>query len=163
MLPQTLYYKTIASPIGSLRLMASDKGLCAVLFHGGRNNRVTFEGGLEQADDHPVLVQAEKQLKEYFEGKRKDFALKLDVRGTVFQQKVWRELNRIPYGKTISYGEQAKRMGDANKARAVGMANGRNPLPIVVPCHRVIGASGNLTGFGGGLPIKQYLLEFEAA
>lgn len=163
MLPGVLYYKTISSPIGPLRLVASGKGLCAILFHGGRGSRITHDGGLKQDNDHPVLLQAEEQLHEYFRGRRKDFDLALDVRGTVFQMKAWRELNRIPYGKTISYGEQAKRMGDARKARAVGHANGRNPLPIVVPCHRVIGASGALTGFGGGLAIKRYLLELEAA
>lgn len=163
MLSRVLYYKTIASPIGPLRLMASDKGLCAVLFHGGRNNKLAFDGGLERSDEHPLLCKAEKQLQEYFAGKRKDFDVPLDVRGTIFQQKAWRELRKIPYGKTISYGEQAKRVGDANKARAVGMANGRNPLAIIVPCHRVIGSTGSLTGFGGGLDTKKFLLYLEEA
>lgn len=159
---QVLYYKTIASPIGPLRLMASHKGLCAVLFHGGRNNRVYFDGLLEQNDDHILLRKAEKQFAEYFAGSRKDFDLALDMRGTVFQVKAWRELQKIPFGETISYGEQAKRMGDLKKARAAGMANGRNPLPIVVPCHRVIGSTGSLTGYGGGIERKRWLLAHEA-
>lgn len=163
MLQRVLYYKTIPSPIGPLRLMASERGLCAVLFNAGRNTRLNCEGLLEQSDEHPVLMKAEKQLNEYFAGRRKDFDLTLDMRGTVFQVKAWRELQKIPYGQTISYGEQARRLGDAGKARAVGMANGRNPLPIVVPCHRVIGVSGALTGFAGGLPIKEFLLGHESA
>lgn len=158
-----LYYKTIASPVGSLRLVASKHGLCAVLFGGGRATKVEYSSALEQRDNYPLLKATEKQLKEYFAGKRKKFELPLDMRGSVFQIKAWRELQKIPYGKTISYGEQAKRMGDANKARAAGMANGRNPLSIIVPCHRVIGASGELTGFGGGLKTKQFLLDLEKA
>lgn len=156
-----LYYKTIASPVGALKLMASERGLYAVLFHGGRNSRVGLGDELEQYDQHPILLKAEKQLGEYFAGKRRTFDVPLDMRGTVFQLKSWRELQKIPYGETISYGEQATRVGDRNKARAVGMANGRNPLPVIVPCHRVIGASGALTGFGGGLDIKQFLLSHE--
>ena len=161
MLQQTLYFKTIPSPVGSLRLMASEKGLCAVLFEGGRKNKLSIEGGLERHDDYPLLMQAEKQLKEYFAGKRKTFDVPLDVHGSIFQIRAWRELQKIPYGETISYGEQARRIGDAKKARAAGMANGRNPLSIVVPCHRVIGASGELTGFGGGLKTKDFLLKHE--
>lgn len=163
MLQRVLYHKTIASPVGPLRMLASDKGLCAVLFQGGRNAKVAYDGVLERSEDHPVLKKAEKQMTEYFAGKRKDFDLPLDMKGTVFQLKAWRELQKIPYGQTISYGEQARRVGDVSKARAVGMANGRNPLAIVVPCHRVIGASGDLTGFGGGLKTKQFLLDLERA
>jgi methylated-DNA-[protein]-cysteine S-methyltransferase len=159
--PQVLYYKSVASPVGSLRIMASDKGLCAVLFNGGRNNDVYFNGALELDNNHALLLRVEKQMQEYFAGKRKAFDLPVDMRGTVFQLKAWRELAKIPYGKTISYGEQARRLGDANKARAVGMANGRNPVCIVVPCHRVVGASGELTGFAGGLKVKQFLLDLE--
>ena len=161
MLRETLYYKVIDSPIGALKLLASDKGLCAVLFDGGERSKLYYDGAIEQSDTHPVLERAHKQLSEYFTGKRKDFDVKLDMRGTVFQQKAWHELQKIPYGQTISYGEQARRVGDVKKARAVGMANGRNPLAIIVPCHRVIGASGSLVGFGGGLKTKQYLLEIE--
>ncbi len=156
-----LYYKTIESPVGALRLVASDKGLFAVLFHGGRGSKIDIRCKLERSDNQPVIKQAEKQLAEYFSGKRKDFELPLDVQGSVFQQKAWKQLQKIPYGKTISYGEQAKWMGDAKKARAAGMANGRNPLSIVVPCHRVVGSNGSLTGFGGGLKTKQFLIELE--
>ena len=162
MLEPILYYKTIASPVGELKLIASDKGLCAVLFDGGRNNKVSFNGALQQNDTHPTLKKAEKQLEEYFAGKRQDFDVKLDMRGTVFQIKSWRELQKIPYGQSISYAQQAKGLGDVKKARAVGMANGRNPLPIIVSCHRVIGSSGALVGFGGGLKTKQFLLSHEA-
>jgi methylated-DNA-[protein]-cysteine S-methyltransferase len=161
MLERTLYYKTIPSPVGSLRLMASDKGLCAVLFDGGRYNRVYCEGGIERNDDYPVLNQAEKQLNEYFAGKRKTFDVPLDIRGSIFQLRAWRELQKIPYAETISYGEQARRIGDTKKARAAGVANGRNPICIIVPCHRVIGASGDLTGFAGGLKTKEFLLQHE--
>jgi len=162
MFERVLYYKTIPSPIGFLRLYASEKGLCAVLFHNGRNNKIVFDGTMEESSDHPMLKRAEKQLGEYFSGKRKHFDLPLDMRGSVFQLKAWKELQQIPYGETISYGEQARRMGDVKKARAAGMANGRNPLPIIVPCHRVIGSSDSLTGFGGGLKTKQQLLDLES-
>lgn len=161
MVPTILYYKDIDSPIGPLRLVASERGLCGVLFNGGDDPRVSLPGEMVEKSNHVLLMQAEKQLGEYFAGKRKDFDLKLDMRGTVFQIKSWRELQKIPYGGTISYGEQAKRLGDTKKARAVGAANGRNPLAVVVPCHRVIGASGAMTGFGGGIAIKEFLLGLE--
>lgn len=161
MLEKNYYYKTIDSPVGALWLVASDKGLCAVLFKGGRGADLLFKGRFEQNDLHPILKTAGQQLAEYFKGIRKAFDVPLDMQGSVFQQKSWRVLQKIPYAKTISYGEQAKRLGDSNKARAVGMANGRNPLSIVVPCHRVVGATGALTGFGGGLKAKQFLLDHE--
>ena len=163
MLQRIFHYKTVPSPIGALKLIASDRGLCALLFDDGKHYAVHADGNMVQSDTHPLLVKAEKQLGEYFAGKRKNFDLKLDMRGTVFQIKAWRELQKIPYGQTTSYGEQAKGVGDVKKARAVGMANGRNPLAIIVPCHRVIGASGSLVGFAGGLKTKQYLLELERA
>jgi methylated-DNA-[protein]-cysteine S-methyltransferase len=161
MLQKTFYHKTIDSPVGALRLIASDKGLCGVLFRGGRGNKLAVNGSLELNENHSILKKVEKQMKEYFAGKRKDFDVPLDPQGTIFQMKAWKQLQKIPYGKTISYGEQAKRLGDAKKARAVGMANNRNPICIIVPCHRVIGASGDLTGFGGGLKNKEYLLTLE--
>ena len=105
--------------------------------------------------------QTEKQLSEYFSGKRKDFDIPLAPKGTVFQLMAWRELSKIPYGETISYGEQARRVGDIKKARAVGMANGQNPISIIIPCHRVIGSSGVLTGYAGGLDVKEKLLLHE--
>lgn len=160
MFKNILHYKIIASPIGDLQLIASDKGLFAVL---PQNHFRDASDEIVENNNHPILLKTEKQLGEYFSGKRKEFDVKLEMRGTVFQINAWRQLQKIPYGETISYGKQAERIGDVKKARAVGMANGRNPLLIVVPCHRVIGASGALTGFGGGLPMKQKLLELEKA
>ena len=109
----------------------------------------------------PVLERALTQLQEYFAGQRRDFDLPLDPRGTEFQLRVWQRLLKIPYGETTTYGALASELGDARASRAVGLANGSNPIPIVIPCHRVIGADGSLTGFGGGLAIKQQLLELE--
>jgi methylated-DNA-[protein]-cysteine S-methyltransferase len=113
--------------------------------------------------DHAVLRDARRQLEAYFDGTRREFDLPLAPRGTQFQLAVWQSLRGIPYGDTISYAQLAQRIGKPNAMRAVGAANGRNPLPIVVPCHRVIGANGDLTGFGGGLPTKRFLLELEGA
>lgn len=109
----------------------------------------------------PVLKEAGKQLTEYFEGKRKDFDLPLAPQGTEFQQKAWKALQEIPYGETRSYGDMAKRIGNPKACRAIGMANNRNPISIIIPCHRVIGANGKLVGYGGGLHIKEYLLKLE--
>lgn len=158
MLTKTIYYKIMESPVGKLQLAASDNALLAVL---PQNHFYKESPDLQENENYPVLLKAEKQLGEYFSGKRKKFDVPLNMRGTVFQIKAWKELQKIPYGKTISYGEQAEGMGDRKKARAAGVANSRNPLIIIVPCHRVIGASGALTGFGGGLPMKKYLLELE--
>jgi methylated-DNA-[protein]-cysteine S-methyltransferase len=152
--------KIVSSPIGELKLIASEKGLCAVLFHEGKDS--VWKEASTQIERHVILDKAEKQLAEYFAGSRYDFDLPLDVRGTDFRKSAWKQLCKIPYGETISYGEQAKRMGDAKKSRATGQANGHNPRAIVIPCHRVVGANGSLTGFGGGLNIKKYLLEMEA-
>jgi methylated-DNA-[protein]-cysteine S-methyltransferase len=117
----------------------------------------------ERDEAHPVLRQAVAELDEYFAGTRKSFTVALDPAGTPFQLSVWGVLRAIPYGSTITYGEQARRLGDPAKARAVGAADGRNPLSIIVPCHRVVGASGALTGFAGGMAAKQWLLDFERA
>ncbi len=155
-----LQYKTIPSPVGPLCLVASEKGLAAIEF-GPMPGKTDVPP--EPNETNPHLLRAEKQLGEYFAGKRREFDLKLDLRGTIFQLKAWKELRKIPYGETISYGEQARRVGDPKKARAMGMANGRNPIPIIVPCHRVIGESGALTGFSGGLHNKTFLLTHEAA
>ncbi len=111
--------------------------------------------------DQNKFLDAQSQLKEYFKGQRKQFNLDLNPKGTAFQKLVWHQLVKIPYGQTISYGELAKKIGNPNASRAVGMANGKNPISIIVPCHRVIGKNGNLTGFGGGIEVKKYLLEFE--
>ena len=153
----------MSSPLGDLRLIASHKGLCAVLFDDGRTSSLRYDTAVVKQLSHPLLMKAEKQLSEYFAVKRKTFDLKLDMRGTIFQQKAWKELLKIPYGTTISYGEQASRMGDPKKARAVGMANNRNSIAIVIPCHRVIGSDGKLVGYGGGLSLKERLLVLESA
>jgi methylated-DNA-[protein]-cysteine S-methyltransferase len=152
------------SPLGPLALLASDAGLMAVHLPGGSpGDDPHWPEGTVADDDHPVLVAARQQLDEYFAGDRRTFDVPLDLRGSTFQVKAWRYLATIPYGQTSTYGEQARALGDARKARAVGAANGRNPVAIVLPCHRVIGANGSLTGYAGGLPTKRALLEFEAA
>jgi methylated-DNA-[protein]-cysteine S-methyltransferase len=152
----------MASPVGRLTLVASDEGLSAVLWEDDRPGRVPLSiAGEDRA--HPVLVDAERQLGEYFAGKRTRFELPLDVVGTPFQRQVWDVLRTIPFGETRSYAEIAARIGRPRAVRAVGAANGRNPLSIVAPCHRVIGSSGELTGFAGGLDVKARLLAFERA
>ena len=157
----TIHTTLIDSPVGPLFLAASNEGLHAIEFrdnkHPVKRNANWREG------DNAVLRKAHKQLDEYFAGKRHTFDLPLSPAGTEFQVKVWTTLASIPYGETISYAQLATRIGKPSAMRAVGAANGRNPLPIVLPCHRVIGADGALTGFGGGLPTKQFLLKLEGA
>jgi methylated-DNA-[protein]-cysteine S-methyltransferase len=153
-------YKTMASPVGALTLAASEHGLAAILWENDRPGRVRLTLAREDAR-HPVLVETERQLNEYFAGRRKSFSLELDFAGTQFQRKVWRALLEIPFGQTRSYGEIAMRIGAPAAMRAVGAANGRNPISIVAPCHRVVGATGKLTGFAGGLDAKAYLLRLE--
>ncbi len=149
---QTLAQTAVSSPVGWLTLVASEQGLCAVNWGStGRKRQL----------QHPVLQAAARQLEEYFAGTRRVFDLPLDLRGTLFQVRTWTALAEIPYGTTVSYGEQARRLGVPRAVRAVGAANGSNPLPIVLPCHRVIGANGALTGYGGGLDVKQWLLAHE--
>ncbi len=155
-----LAWKTIESPVGELRLFASDKGLVAILWENDSPRRVRL-GEAVVDDRHPVLVETEKQLGEYFAGKRKTFSVALDMRGTRFQKNVWEALVAIPFGETRSYGQLALQLGNPRASRAVGAANGRNPVSIIVPCHRVIGSSGKLTGFAGGLDTKARLLELE--
>ena len=155
-----LAYKFIESPVGALKLVASDKGLAAILWENDSPRRVPLTGLVED-DTHPVLLKAERQLQEYFAGSRRAFDLPLDMRGTTFQKDVWEALLAIPYGETRSYGQLAKQLGRPSASRAVGAANGRNPISIVVPCHRVIGSSGKLTGFAGGLDVKARLLDME--
>jgi methylated-DNA-[protein]-cysteine S-methyltransferase len=151
---------TMASPVGELTLVASEQGLRAVLWAEERVGRVPLS---ERRDDpaHDVLAEAVRQLSEYFAGERRAFDLPLDPVGTAFQKAVWTGLNAIPYGETRSYAALATAIGRPGASRAVGAANGRNPLSIVTPCHRVIGANGTLTGFAGGLAIKQWLLAHE--
>ncbi len=157
-----LHSKTMPSPVGMLTLVASDAGLAAVLWEGDRPDRVRF-AVQAQAGDHAVLEDAERQLTEYFAGERTRFTVPLDLRGTGFQLLVWQALLTIPFGETRSYAAIARQIGRPQAVRAVGAANGRNPLSIIAPCHRVIGTNGALTGFAGGLAAKQHLLELESA
>ena len=152
--------KTVDSPVGRLTLVATDEGLAGILWAKDRHGRVRLNIGAEDAS-YPVLVKTERQLKEYFAGTRKHFDLRLDVAGTAFQRKVWNALLTIPFGETRSYGDIARQIGHPGAMRAVGAANGRNPVSIVAPCHRVIGSTGKLTGFGGGLDVKAQLLALE--
>lgn len=154
------HHKIINTPVGQLTLIASDKGLAAVLWENDKPGRVPLPPG-GSSDEHPVLMETEKQLLEYFDKKRTFFDLPLDFTGTSFQQKVWNALLSIPFGETRTYGDIARQLGDEKAVRAVGAANGKNPISIIAPCHRVIGASGKLTGFAGGLENKAYLLRLE--
>jgi methylated-DNA-[protein]-cysteine S-methyltransferase len=146
------------SPIGPLSLAADEHGLRAIHFVKGKES--TSSPPIP-ADAHPLLQEVMRQLSAYFAGKTETFDLPLAPEGTAFQLNVWRQLGEIPYGETISYGELARRIGNPNACRAVGLANGTNPIPIVIPCHRVIGSNGKLTGYGGGLDIKEKLLALE--
>lgn len=160
--PDTLYTSITDSPIGPLTLVASDTGLQAVLWPEDPEGRVRFASTPTEASQHPVLARTAEQLAEYFAAARTSFDIPLDLRGTDFQISAWEALAEIPYGETASYGDQAQRMGKPKAARAVGAANGKNPVSIVLPCHRVVGANGALTGFAGGLDAKRFLLNHEA-
>lgn len=150
------------SPVGLLTLIASESGLAAVLWQNDRPARVRVRAEREDAS-HPVLVDARRQLDEYFAGRRTRFDLPLDPVGTPFQQRVWKALNTIPFGETRSYSDIARQIGHPTAVRAVGAANGRNPVSIVTPCHRVVGSTGSLTGFAGGLDTKAFLLSLEGS
>jgi len=156
-----LYHHTLASPIGDLLLVGDAEALRGVYFQAGKRGPHKPDKSWEPSEK--PFKEVKRQLKAYFDGKLKDFDLPLSPQGTEFQLKVWKTLQTIPYGKTWSYGELARRIRRPDAPRAVGAANGRNPIPVIVPCHRVIGADGSLTGFGGGLPIKQKLLALEGA
>ncbi|MGP7795436.1 methylated-DNA--[protein]-cysteine S-methyltransferase [Sphingomonas sp. CLY1604] len=156
----TLVATTLDSPVGTLTLVASDAGLVAVLWPDDDPLRVRL-GPLANGAGSPILQAAADQLGGYFAGERRSFDLPLDWRGTDFQKRVWAELLTIPYGETRSYGAIARAIGRPGASRAVGAANGRNPLSIVAPCHRVVGTSGHLTGFAGGLEAKALLLALE--
>ena len=153
-------FKKMASPVGQLTLVARGAKLAAILWEHERQNRVRL-GPLQEAAEHPLLLETERQLREYFAGTRERFELELDFVGTEFQRQVWQALLTIPFGETRSYSQIARQIGNPTAVRAVGAANGRNPISIVAPCHRVIGASGSLTGFAGGLEAKQFLLALE--
>jgi len=142
----------ISSPLGITKIEGDENGICVI--------SVLAEGELTK-EIPPVLQEAVTQLQDYFEGKRSEFTFKLNPKGTDFQQKVWQELLHIPFGKTMSYLDLSKKLGDIKAIRAVASANGKNPLWIVVPCHRVIGSDGSLTGYAGGLWRKKWLLEHE--
>ena len=153
--------KSMISPVGELTLVASERGLAAILWENDNPQRVPL-GPLAEDPQHPVLLEAERQLTDYFAGKRKSFSLKLDFAGTEFQKRVWEALLTIPFGETRSYAQIAQQIGNPKAVRAVGAANGKNPISIVAPCHRVIGSSGKLTGFAGGLEAKALLLDLES-
>jgi methylated-DNA-[protein]-cysteine S-methyltransferase len=155
------YASTIhPTPVGKLKLVASDAGLAAILWENDREDRVKL-GAMTEQSDHPVLAEAKRQLDDYFAGQRTQFDLPLDFHGTDFQKSVWAALLTIPAGETRSYADIAAQIGRPGACRAVGTANGKNPISIVAPCHRVIGSDGSLTGFAGGLEGKKFLLELE--
>jgi methylated-DNA-[protein]-cysteine S-methyltransferase len=154
-------YKMMNSPVGKLTLVAKASRLTAILWENDKPDRVRL-GPMREENNSPVLLETERQLNEYFAGKRNGFELELDFVGTEFQRKVWAALLTIPFGETRSYSDIAVQIGNPKAVRAVGAANGRNPISIIAPCHRVIGASGALTGFAGGLAAKKFLLTLEA-
>jgi methylated-DNA-[protein]-cysteine S-methyltransferase len=153
-------YKMIPSPVGRLELVARGDGLAAILWENDDPKRVRLGNRWEHAS-HPVLLETERQLGEYFSGERTDFTVPLDLEGTAFQKKVWEALLTIPFGETRTYADIARQIGSPKAYRAMGAANGRNPVSIMIPCHRAIGSDGKLHGFAGGLDAKQYLLAME--
>lgn len=157
-----LAFIEMASPVGTLKLVANETALVAVLWENENPKRVRLAELVEQAD-HPVLLETQKQLTEYFAGKRQQFDVPLDFEGTEFQKKVWQALLSIPFGETRSYRDIAEQIGNVKAVRAVGAANGKNPISIIAPCHRVIGMNGKLVGFAGGLGNKDILLKIEQA
>ncbi len=150
------YFDTLITPVGVLRLVVSDVALQCVIFP---HEQFLFEA--LQKPKHPIIVATKKQLKEYFAGKRKNFDLPIECEGTDFQKKAWKVLTQIPYSQTISYMEEAQRAKRGSAVRAIASANGKNPLPIIVPCHRVIASNGKLGGYSGGLEVKKFLLALE--
>jgi methylated-DNA-[protein]-cysteine S-methyltransferase len=157
----TIFTATLQSPVGTLHLAAIDSALLAVVWRRESTPQLPFDTAIERAD-HPVLGETIRQLGQYFAGERRSFELPLEFRGTDFQRQVWTTLLAIPFGETRSYLDVARSLGNPDAVRAVGAANGRNPISIIAPCHRVIGTSGALTGFGGGLEAKAWLLAHES-
>lgn len=155
-----IYYRYIDTPIGRLLIAGNAQGLVRIAFEGSSHATPNPDWSAAAC---PLLDQAENELMAYFASERRQFSVPLNPQGTPFQNQVWQALSTIPYGQTCSYAAIAKQIGNPKAVRAVGAANGRNPLPIIVPCHRVIGSNGALTGFAGGLPIKQQLLALELA
>ncbi|MFF0726412.1 methylated-DNA--[protein]-cysteine S-methyltransferase [Streptomyces sp. NPDC004134] len=154
-------HTTVDSPVGPLTLVAEDDSLTGLYMTDQRHRPADETFGTPADPEDPPFAAAAVQLAAYFAGERTDFDLPLHLSGTPFQQRVWEQLRQIPYGETISYGELAERVGNPAASRAVGMANGRNPVGIIVPCHRVVGANGSLTGYGGGIDRKKQLLALE--
>jgi methylated-DNA-[protein]-cysteine S-methyltransferase len=154
----SIFHCTTPSPIGPIRLVASERGLCGLYLDGERHD---FQTDPESVGDSAYFSAILCQLDAYFAGTLRRFEVTLDLRGTAFQLEAWQALTEIPYGQTRSYGEQAKSIGKPAAVRAIGLANGRNPVSIIVPCHRVIGKNGALTGYGGGLERKRFLLDLE--
>ncbi len=155
-----IFYADHETRLCRIRLIGNEKGLCGLLLDTGTGRRsfAVFDDWIQNTD---FFSGAARQLSEYFEGKRKIFDIKLNPRGTDFQKRVWKELRRIPHGETRTYKEIARAVGNEKASRAVGMASGRNPVPVIIPCHRVIGSSGHLTGFAHGLAVKERLLRLE--
>jgi methylated-DNA-[protein]-cysteine S-methyltransferase len=151
----------IDSPVGTLTLVATDRGLCGLYMDMQRHRPADETFGVPGDPDSEPFAAVAEQLAAYFAGELTDFELPLHLRGTPFQQRVWAALQEIPYGETTTYGELAVEIGSPTASRAVGLANGRNPVGVIVPCHRVVGSTGSLTGYGGGLDRKRYLLDFE--
>lgn len=162
-LPEDATYYEMNSPVGILTIITSFKGLHAVLWDNDRESKQYEKiiNNISQSKNEKTITQTKKQLNEYFQNKRKIFDLPLVINGTDFQVQAWEQLIKIPYATTITYAEQAEKIGNKNKARAVGLANGLNPISIIIPCHRVIGSNGHLVGFGGGLEKKAFLLNLE--
>jgi methylated-DNA-[protein]-cysteine S-methyltransferase len=156
----TYAHKFITSPVGRLELVARGDGLAAILWEKDDPKRVRV-GERSEKPNHPVLLETERQLEEYFAGVRTDFTVRLDLAGTEFQKAVWQALLTIPFGETRTYADIARQIGHPKAYRAMGAANGRNPVSIIVPCHRAIGSDGQLHGFAGGLDAKRYLLALE--
>ena len=156
-----LAFMEMPSPVGILKLVATENALVAVLWENENPKRVRLAELVEQVN-HPILLETQKQLREYFAGTRQQFDLPLDFEGTVFQKKVWQALLSIPFGETRSYRDIAEQVGNIKAVRAVGAANGKNPISIIAPCHRVVGVNGKLVGFAGGLNNKEILLRLES-
>ena len=165
MLVDTIRFTTFDAPagVGTLTILADDEAIVGLRFATHRHEPWPIDATWTRDNEHPTLIEARDQLAAYFSGETTAFDLPLAPAGTAFQRRVWAELARIPFGQTISYGELARRVGDPRASRAVGMANGRNPIALLIPCHRVIGTNGTLTGFGGGVDVKRALLGHERA
>ena len=162
MIPDQQYFSGLfTAPFGVLNVVTSDLGVRYVIFENDAHPKPLDALNLQHDDSHDVMREVLSQLNEYFSGKRREFELPLDLHGTEFQVAAWKSLARIPFGHTSSYGEQAASIGRPTAVRAIGGANGRNPVAVILPCHRVIGANGSLTGFGGGLEVKKWLLQHE--